>query len=1005
MIFTVGRLDAASRHCWAQIVAAAISSLALYLGSAGRILICCVFFGSTLAAAPPLKLSQWILDSWNMDSGLPHSTVTSIEQTRDGYLWLATRAGIARFDGIRSTLFDRSNIPGLGTNIVTTLVVDREGTLWGAPLEPGLVRFVGNRWERFGPETGLAKREIAQLHLNRAGRLWAAPTRGGLLEWNGAKFVPVRTPKPLPPSTILRVLHAVDGSTWLGSAEHGLIRWQGDTWEVYDKTSGLATNAIWAITETAQDTILVGGREGVDVLIGGKLRPSARPFALDKKIVTCALVMPGNEVWWGTYRNGVIRTAANATVDDAERVKAPEPLFEGEVRSLFQDREGSVWIGTQGGLHRLSSPQVVFYGEPEGLRRSSFGKIALSEKEGIVSVDTDGNVLDGEVGSQKIVATHPKKDVDQDLLGTSRDGTIWIRDSANLLFAVKSGQYRRQNIPTKEMAVSFLETASGEFWVGTRSGSLFRGNGVGVWENASPEFPIAKAPITLMAEDPSGAIYVGTRNGLAILQNRVWKTWNTSNGLPSNLISALYVDPNGPVWIGTAAGLVRLAGESLLVINKKNGLPDEAITGLALDPQGDLWAGSSSGVFRLRGRDLARLFHQPSIRLSVGIFTAKNGLRYPEGRPFTGTWVAKDGSIWMVMMRGLARIVPSAPAANPLRPETRIESILIDGQAASGRDGFVIPASTSRVEFQFTTLSLLRPERNRFRFRLVGYDRDWIDGATQRSAVYTGLKGGGYRFEVIGASSDHVESPSPATLSFEKSKAFTETIWFFLAIVSLIGCVTGLAGWLRIRHIQERHKAVMEERTRIARELHDTLLQGFTGVTLQLEAISKSNGTAHGSGERIRQVLGNADQYLREARQAVWDLRDQPRPSLAESLTATAGRLQGSIPVHCRVEGKPFPLVPAAERELLQIAQEAITNAQRHSGASNIAVNLEYSGATLALCVHDNGCGFDATVAPSPDTGHFGLAGMKERARRIGAKWETTSDPTGTRVSVTVRKA
>lgn len=949
----------------------------------------CLIFAVSLHASPEIKLSQWVLDSWNMDSGLPQSTVTSIEQTRDGYLWLATRAGVVQFDGVRATLFDRSKIAGLGTNIVTNLRVDSQGQLWAAPLEPGLLRWDGARWIRVGTETGLPAREIAAMHIGPNGRLWVAPFRGGLLEWNGSSFRPVATPNPLPPSTILRLLHASDGAVWLGSAEHGLIRWLEKDWKQYDSTSGLTSDGVWAIVEPKPGTIWVGNRGGVDVFVDGKWNVSVRPPGLAGKAIETALAMPGGEIWWATFRDGLLRTTGN----EVEQAQAPNALYDNQVRALFRDREGSVWIGTQGGLNRLSRPRILFFGDREGFE-SGVRKIAMAPDGGMYIPDEAGNLRVGPIGSQAIFATHPTRDRDQDLLGVSRDGTAWVRDSKNVLYAVRQGRYMEARFPAGQIAISVLDRTGGELWAGTRNGVLFRKKSVG-WEEVSPRMPLANAGVTLMAEDPSGAIYIGTRNGLARWRNGAWQTWSKQKGLPSNLISALWSGLNGVAWVGTAAGIVRVEGDQLRVIDKSSGLPDDAITALVQDREGDLWVGTNAGILRLGRAQLDRLAQTKGALVSPEQFNAKDGLRVPEGRPFVGSWLGTDDSVWIVLTRGLAKIKLSNFSGTGQPPETSIQGVLVDGRPVSPQN-LVVPATASRVEFQFTALSLLRPERNRFRFQLVGFDKQWVDAGTRRSAVYTGLRGGDYRFEVVGSNLDGVESPAAAAVVFTKTKAFVETPFFVLLLFSAAALFVWLGFQLRVRSLCARHQVTLAERQRIARELHDGLLQEFQGATLKLAALQYSNQDNR-IGQQLQEVISGLERSLQESRQAIQSLRGRQWQGveLYPALMECAEDLcrEANVKAICQRSFHMIEPPPPIKDAFWQVAREAIRNSLKHGNPTEVKLELTATGDELAMRIVDDGIGFDPAEVRSRPGSRFGLAGLAERAAFVGGRFRLESAP------------
>ncbi|MBC8065092.1 MAG: hypothetical protein H7Y17_09700, partial [Chlorobia bacterium] len=646
-------------------------------------------------------------------------------------------------------------------------------------------------------------------------------------------------------------------------------------------------------------------------------------------------------------------------------------------------------------LHRFSEPRVLFYGDREGIQQDVFGKIAMAANGGIYIPDKNGNILVGPIGKQTIFGSHPTKDPDQDVLGVSRDKSVWIRDSKFVLYSIRDGVYHNADFPRNESPTCFLETARGEIWIGTRAGALYRKTATS-WDEVQPQIPLAKAGVTMMAEDGFGTIYVGTRNGLARWKDGAWQTWTKENGLPSNIITAMRLGTAGVAWIGTASGIVRVDGDKLIVVDKSRGLPDEAITALTLDKQGNLWVGSHSGIFRLCKEALDQLAQAKPARLTADLLNAKDGLRYPEGRPFVGSWLGQDGSIWMAMLRGLARISPDHIATNVLVPETKVQGVLIDGQPAASLQNLVLPASASRVEFQFTALSLLRPERNRFRFRLVGFDQQWIDGGTQRSAVYTGLKGGEYRFEVIGTNNDRVESLAPAAITFTKTKAFLETPIFTLLLLLVATCVVWLAIQLRIRSLKARHQVALAERQRIARELHDGLLQEFQGATLKLAALQLRNRD-NLVGEQLDGVISGLEKSLQESRRAIQSLRGRQWDGveLYAALVECAEGLCREAKVKVVCERSFHLMEPKADIKdaFWRIARESIRNSLKHGNPAQVQLHLSSRGNELVMLIVDDGAGFHVEEVRLRTGSHFGLVGLEERMACVGGKFSIESAP------------
>jgi signal transduction histidine kinase len=937
-------------------------------------------------------LSQWITDHWNRENGLPQQTITSVVRSPDGYLWLASRAGLLRFDGLRATPFDRSRINGLGTNIVVRLQADGTGRLWAAPLEAGLLFYEAGKWQRIGTEAGLPAREIAELHVARDGSLLAAPLNGGLLRWDGQRFVAVSTPGPLPASTVLRVLHASDGATWLGTAKHGLIRWQGAEWMTFGKEHGLPALGIWGLVERQPGQIQVGISKGVWSLHGLRFVQQDVPAALRSLTIEQSLRVSADEVWWGTFKDGLWRCRGNV----AEQVSLPGARINIEIRSLYPDPDTSLWVGSEAGLFRIHPPLLRFYGEAENYRPNSSMRGIVTASGDLIHARADGSLYRGVGSNAQLWARHPERDPDQNLIGQTLDGAVVAVDSNNSLFFVRDGKYQRQQVSGE--ASRIVDTKKYGLLLGLRNGQLLQRSPSG-WKPFEPAMPITGANTTQMLEAEDGSLHVGTRSGYAVLRNGKWKSWTKRDGLPSNIISALFVHADG-VWIGTAAGIAREQNGKLRILNKGNGLPDEAITALALDADGRLWAASSTGLFSINPAELRSFVAGRTTGVTARSFNSKDGVRSSSGRPFSGVQTDNQGGLWFLMQDGMLE-VPRRNAGKPASFPVRLEEMVVDGNSIplfpEHSSATIIPANSNRIEFRFTSLDLLRPERNAFRARLVGYDQQWRELGTQRSIDYTNLPGGDWRFEVA-KSGDAAGDPAPAVVQFRKTLRFSESLWFPLSLMAAAAALVFLLFRWRSSRMQRRHQIVLAERQRIARELHDELLQGVNGAAMKLGALVLRNPD-NPLRRSLDSIASDLESSVRDSREAVASLRGRRWEGVAlgtalqeygEKLCRPRGVL-----LECkelRAETSAHKTSPEVCELCWQIAREAIRNSLAHGNPGRIQIDLHQEAAVLLLQIKDDGCGFHPHEALQ-QPGHFGLRGALERAQVIGAKLDIQSAP------------
>ncbi|MBC7924346.1 MAG: hypothetical protein H7039_01690 [Bryobacteraceae bacterium] len=948
---------------------------------------------STFALGSPVyraNLSQFVSDSWNREKGLPQNAVAAMEQTQDGYLWLATRAGLVRFDGVRAKLFDGAGIPGLGTDVIAKLKVDSDGALWAAPQSPGLFRYDGVRWSRLGAESGLPSGPIKELQKGPTGKLWATPTEGGLLEWNGKKFCPVPTPKPLPPSAVLRVLHASDGAIWLGFAQDGLIRWQGSDWRIYGTKQGLFASSVFGLAESSNGTIWVGGYLGIQAIVNGKFNPKLTLAAAKGKEVEFSLQVSPDEIWWGTRESGVLRYKDG----EVEILTAGPMLYDDRIRSGLIDAEGSIWLGTQHGLNRLHPPRILFFGDYEGFYSERAERALLTPSGKIVQINENGSLELGLGTERQRIGVHPLPNRNQDLIGISKDQTIWLRDSQNAFFAVRNGRYVRQNFPPGENAVVFLETSSGDQLVGTFGGRLLSGAG-DKWTYVPHPFPLSGARITVLAEGQDKTLWVGTEaHGLASYSRGLWRVWKKDFGSLAKDILSLHCDMQGRVWAGTNSGIVLIENGKLHFINKSTGSQDEIITALAIDKSGNLWAAGLDGIVRIPAEELNKLSEGPNAPLKSQIFAARDGLRFPEALAFAPSSVSADGTVSFLMARGLAQIVPDMVWVNQQAPKTQIEEVLLDGVPLPPSASIQMPARSTRVEFRFTALSLLQPERISFRYRMLGYDKEWVESDKVRSAVYSGLRGGKYEFQVLSTNGDGVSSHIPATVVIEKKKRFSEAAWFPFLMPTLVGSIAYAGYRIRTMQLRAKHHLVLAERQRIARELHDGLLQEFNGATLKLAAIQiKCAGNEVGAD--LDRVVDGLEQSLTESRQAIQTLRGREWEGvrLYSALQECAEGMcrPTQVKIQCMESGSYDEPGTDVKEAFWQIAREAIRNSLKHGNPTQIRLELAVDKNDLILSVDDDGRGFDPHKAAPNQGTRFGLSGLKERAKRVGGSLQIES--------------
>ncbi len=929
------------------------------------------------------------------EEGIDLPAINALAQTTDGYLWLGTGTGLIRFDGMRFTRWEPRAGEKWPDDEVRYLLASPDGALWIRTMNT-ISRFVRGRLERY-PEADSwlngRNRAIAEDH---AGTLWLVrasdPPEVGALLRNGTFRVYGRT-DGLPERSIQNIFEDRSDNLWL-STDREICRW----------SPGRPAECR-AFPRVG--TLSIAGGAAADLLLGDDLEPMVRAMGDPSLTPKCAARDRDGNIWIGTLGQGLLRSKSGKL----DRFTRLDGLSSDSVLALFEDRERDLWVVTARGLDRFRDPQVLRVSTVDGLSSDQVTAVQ-GTRDGSAWVGTLGgglNLVNGNRAARyQLSSLLPSanilslfEDTSQRLwIGTtdgfgyclknrfiqirSPDGSplthvfaitsdpggaIWVADGKLGLFVLRSGVAQPFSLPGMRATGMYqVESLSdGALWIGYYDGGVAVVHH-GTVRNFTTRDGLADGPIWDLAEDRSGTVWVGARDALSRYRNGVWTTWDTTHGVPDGGVWGIIEDNQDTLWFMTSRGLARLSLEAL------NQSPDGAPRKL----QFTLY-GQSDGI-RLAANP--RMTNPRSSRSS-------------------------DGRLWISTDDGVAIVDASLIRRNPLPPPVVVEEIVVDGKPLDLSSGAELPFRGRQVHITYTGLSLLVPERVRFRYKFEGLDHDETDAGTRRNVDYVNLPPGHYRFRVTACNNDGVWSPTGATLAFRIEPYFYQTKWF----AGL--CILGLAliAWgihrLRVRMIMTRYEATVQERVRLTRELHDSLLQGFVGVVYQLEAAARQFECAPELGkQRLERAIEQADRALAEARQAMLAMRlpALEKSTLPEALSATAGGLtEGTdIDFHLDVRGRVRQLPYDAQANIFLIGREAIVNSVNHAHATTILAGLTYSEKHVRLTVQDDGAGFDLeTVKAKHD--HWGMAGMRERAVQIGATFSVCSSlGQGTKVEVVV---
>lgn len=964
------------------------------------------------ALDPAKALTQYGHDHWTSNRGLPVTAVEVLSRTADGYLWIGTEEGLVRFDGVRFTVFDQYNTPGLANHNVRALYPRRQGGLWVGTWR-GLFRFERGRATAVPVIPEDPKVVMEALYEAPDGTLWVGTQGYGAVRLDPSGRRPaVRygTREGLPHDVVWSLAGDRDGSLWIGT-HTGLARLRQGKVETFEDQ--LVQCSVGGFFPGPDGSWWIATGAGLAHYRNGRFRLYTQADGLLGAAVDAIWVEPRGTVWIGT-RSGLSRFEPDRPGPAAlSHFRVEDGLADRIVRALWMDPEGSLWIGTRGGgLERLRDGKFTLYGKPEGLADSVVNTM-VQDREGAVWFGTRrGLTRRGPDGT--MTSWGEKQGLVSDFVTTlllARDGTLWVGTAAGMSRSVRGpgGDIERFEIFRKEdpwlytFISSLHEDAAGGIWISSSYLGLARWAD-GRLRTFTAEDGLAPAPIAVILGSRDGGLWLGAEGGLLRYRDGVFTRVALADGKAEEVYS-LYEEADGTLWIGTfGSGLQRLRGNRVQAVTAQQGLYDNVILQILEDGQGSFWLASNRGIARVSKAEIGEVLAGRRPKVACTVFDTADGLRSRSAMAgdFPNALRDRDGHLWFATDGGAVEVDPRRLPANRLAPPVEIEGLAVDGRPAATS---TLPPGSNRLELAYTALTFLAPERVRFKVRLAGFDRTWVEMGNRRTASYTNLPPGPYTFEVLAANADGVWSRRPAKLSFSLAPRFYQTAWFQILVVAFVL----LAGWLlyrvRTRALAARYQAVVGERTRIARELHDTLAQGLAGVALQLEAAA-----SEGAPPPVRSGLERARSLVREtlaaARRSVWNLRaaeleDRDLREALDELARTLTSGQGpKIAVRCSGVARPLP--ERVEENLFRISQEAITNALKHARAESIRVELAFEERQVRLSVEDDGTGF-ASRRNDPGEPHFGLMVMKERAEALAGRLAVlTRDGQGTAVTVEV---
>lgn len=939
---------------------------------------------SAVAADAPVEYErlQHPTTTWTERDGLPSAHMYAIGQDAAGYLWLGTSAGLIQFDGVQFRLWKPPEGVELGTTIAMPLYSSRDGSLWmGMGPTGGIGRLQGGRFTTYAASHGLPATSARALLEDAEGTMWAGGA-GFLVRLRGDRWEAVRTDL-LPAGFVVRSIYQdVRRSIWIGGS-FGLLRYE----------PGARTMTSWSSTPTG---VIAGTPEGaIWTLESGRLSrkyPTASQSADHGLIDARALNLLGDRrgrLWMGQPDGSFLRAE---TTSDGRLILRSLPRQSGMrhdgLASLFEDREGNVWIGSDRGLCRVSPEPSIVQMRPE-FRETMVNAVAAGTN-GAMWVATNAGLARVSGGQTRWFTT-------RDGLPGDIVRSIHVRDSNTVWAVTRTGLARLVNGRFEPLGANIrlpdfttLATdANGDAYMLFRGLSRFSRGRLATLDGS-----LRSDGVSAAMTDSRGRVWFGfSAGGVTRIEGDRFGPVESPPRIAAARVNSILEDRSGAIWVSTERGVGRLRAEPSVSITRENGLPGSgSVTGVIEDDQGALWLGTNNGILRVGRDEIDKLAANPRHQLRYRLIDAYDGLAGGAlwaGHPSSA--LSKDGTLWFVTTGGVAVIDARRPSRPPVVPPLRVERVAADGQSVAVVPQAAVPALTSRLEIDYSAVSFATPQRTRFRYRLEGYDTTWVDAGASRHAVFTNLPPRDYKFVVNARTLGGDWSEATATWDFAVAPAFYQRGLFRAAVAGAVGLLIWAVWRMKQREHRRQMALVLAERTRLSREIHDTLLQGMAGTALHLGFISQA--LSGSSRERIAHELQDArnrlESYIRETRQKIWDLRSQWLVSndFPAALREVARHLSigDATKVEVQVVGRPRSAPPAVEEQTLKIAQEAITNAVRHAGGSAVHVEAHFGLNDLRLRVADTGAGVGAPAIHSDADARWGLIGMKERAERIGA--------------------
>ena len=975
-------------------------------------------------AAPP----EFAIDQWTTEDGLPQNSVNAIAQTPDGYLWIGTFGGLARFDGRSFAAVERTDSAGNRVvDRILSLGVGPDSALW-IGTESGLLRRSRDgMYETYTTPDGVPPDEVSALHIDRRGMVWFGTSSGGLHRYVDGELESILSVDGMSLGPIEGVVEGTDGTLWVNTfAGRVLVLPGGDP----------SSRRWWSAPVAGETRVLLAGPTGVRWL--GLKRGVARVSGQDARRYDApgdpTVIVQDQEAgfWVGTINDGLFFFDPDADDGAVQRYALSTGAEEFRVRAAHMDEDGSVWFGTNAnGLLRARRNLFTTYSREHGLSHD-VATAVMGDRDGTMWVATNcGGVNEIDPSRRTVRTINPRSRADPDgdpcvfALARGPGGSVLQGSYGGGVSELPRAGGPRVWMDlalADSVVLALLTTGDGTLWVGTRTGGLAEVRDGQVRRIYTAADGLPHDGVRAIREHRDGSLWIGTLGGLVRLEDGEVTTYTTSDGLSASHVRAIHEDSDGALWIGTYGGGINHFRDGVFTaITRRDGLADDVVSAILEDDHGHFWLTGNRGISRVDKAQMLGFVEGRRERVHSVLYGKADGLRNPEtnGGFQPAAWKDEQGHLWFPTVEGVAVVDPARTRRPAAAPSVRVEEVVVDGESRSLDDVIVAGPGRPNVEFNYAGLSLSAPEHVIFRYRLEGFDQEWVEAGPRRVAYYPGLVAGSYRFTVRAANRDGVWGEASSAPTLRVVPPFWSSWW--VRLVGAVGFVTLLGGIVRRREAAARRESAARdefsrrliesqehERMRLAGELHDGIGQDLMivrnrallalrsadadpAVREQLDFITE---VVSGSLESIRELVHNLTPHQLRHLGLSAALRE-----MAESIAAPS-----EMELDIRIDTIDQLLPIEGEIALYRIVQEALNNVVRHSGGGTAFLHVRRDGEVLRVTIRDQGRGF-YSKPNDPESGSrgFGLSGMEERARILGGSLRILSAPgRGTQIELSV---